>query len=52
MKWVTVHPTEETDLEILDLTLIKKSNSFISHSEIKAMEDSFNPEKGGLIWHG
>jgi hypothetical protein len=52
MKWATVHPTEETDLEILDLTLIKKSNSFISHSEIKAMEDSFDPEKGGLICHG
>jgi formaldehyde-activating enzyme involved in methanogenesis len=52
MKWATVHPTEETNLEILDSNLIKKSDSFIKHSEIKAIEDSFNPEKGGLIWHG
>ena len=52
MKWATVHPTEETDLEILDSNLIRKSNSFIKHSEIKAIEDSFNPEKGGSIWRG
>ena len=52
MKWATVHPTEQTDLEILDSTLIKKSDCFVRHSEIKAIEDSFDPEKGGLIWHG
>jgi hypothetical protein len=52
MKWATVHPTEETDFEVLDSILIKKSNTFISHSEMIALKDSFDPEKGGLIWHG
>ena len=52
MKWATIHPTEETDLEILDSTLIKKSDCFVRHSEIKAIQDSFDTEKGGLIWHG
>jgi hypothetical protein len=52
MKWATIHPTEETDLEILDSALIKKSDCFVRHSEIKAIQDSFDTEKGGLIWHG
>jgi hypothetical protein len=45
MKWATVHPTEETNIEILECNLVKKSNSFIKHSEVRAMEDSFNTEK-------
>jgi hypothetical protein len=52
MKWATVHPTEETNLEVLDSVLITKSNAFVAHAEVKAMEDSFNPEKGGLLWLG
>ena len=52
MKWATIHPTDETELEILDSTLIKKSNSFVKYSEVKAIQDSFNLEKGGLVWHG
>lgn len=52
MKWATIHPTEETNLEALDCALVKKSNSFIKHSEMKAIKDSFNSEKGGLPWHG
>jgi quercetin dioxygenase-like cupin family protein len=52
MKWATIHPTEETNLEILDSNLIKKSDSFVRYSEIEAIRDSFDPEKGGLICHG
>lgn len=52
MKWATIHPTEETNLEILDSTLIKKSNAFVSYSEIKVIENSFDVEKGESIWHG
>jgi hypothetical protein len=52
MKWATIHPTEETNLEVLDSVLIKKSNAFVTHADVKAMEDSFNPEKGGLPWLG
>lgn len=28
MKWLTVHPTKETDLELLELELIEKSETF------------------------
>jgi hypothetical protein len=52
MKWATIHPTEETNLEVLDCALVKKSNSFIKHSEMKAIQDSFNSEQGGLVCHG
>lgn len=37
MTWLTVHPTEETNLEILDATLIEKSETFTQH-ELEVQE--------------
>jgi hypothetical protein len=37
MKFATIHPTDETSVEVLENTLIRKSNSFIKHEEAKAL---------------
>ncbi len=37
MKFATIHPTNETSVEVLENTLIRKSNSFIKHEEAKAL---------------
>jgi len=37
MKFATIHPTDETSVEVLEDTLIRKSNSFIKHEEAKAL---------------
>lgn len=31
MRWATIHPTEETDVEQLELELVEKSNTFKLH---------------------
>jgi hypothetical protein len=40
MKFATIHPTEETSVDVLEQTLIRKSNSFIKHEEAKALLES------------
>ena len=40
MKFATIHPTEETSVDVLEQTLIRKSNSFIKHEEVKALLES------------
>ncbi len=37
MKFATIHPTNETSVEVLENTLIRKSNSFIKYEEAKAL---------------
>lgn len=39
MRWITVHPTNETDLEKLEAELIVKSPSFMQHlDDLKALQ--------------
>lgn len=44
MKFATIHPTDETSVEVLENTLIRKSNSFIKHEEAKALLNSTTKE--------
>lgn len=41
MRWATIHPTEETDVEKLESLLIVKSGSWLAHAaEIKQLRES------------
>jgi hypothetical protein len=40
MKFATIHPTDETSVEVLESTLVRKSNSFIKFEEAKALLES------------
>lgn len=37
MRWATIHPTDETDIETLEDQLITKSNAFLTHEEAQAL---------------
>ena len=46
MKFATIHPTEETSVDVLESTLVRKSNCFIKHEEaIKLLESINNKEE-------
>lgn len=36
MRWATVHPTEETNIDILEESLAKKSKAFLDHAQLMA----------------
>lgn len=44
MKFINVFPTEETNLDVLEKTLIRKSNPFIKHEEAKDLLNSTTKE--------
>lgn len=45
MKFINVFPTEETNIDVLENTLIRKSNSFIKHEEAKALLNSLSKKE-------
>lgn len=47
MIWQTVHPTEETDLCILEDLLITKSETFLAHHDLKLLKEHV-PEIGEI----
>ena len=47
MRWATVHPTNETDIEMLELELVEKSEAFKLHDlECRLLIESNNPTGG------
>lgn len=50
MRWATVHPTDETDLEKLEDLLITKSTAFLAHQSMKELEAlKATIQEGGII---
>jgi hypothetical protein len=45
MKFATIHPTDETSVEVLESTLVRKSNSFIKFEEAKALLESLTTQE-------
>lgn len=45
MKFATIHPTDETRVEVLESTLVRKSNSFIKFEEAKALLESLTTQE-------
>lgn len=45
MKFATIHPTDETSVEVLESTLVRKSNSFIKFEEAKALLKSLTTQE-------
>jgi hypothetical protein len=45
MKFATIHPTDETSVEVLEATLVRKSNSFIKFEEAKALLESVTTQE-------
>ncbi len=45
MRWLTVHPTDETDLDRLEEILITKSPSFLLHEEMKNLLDGMQEQR-------
>ena len=40
MMWATIHPTDETDLQVLEDTLITKIDPALAHEELKRMGEN------------
>ena len=38
MRWVTIHPTHETDVEKLEEMLVVKSDTYLNHQAAKEIE--------------
>lgn len=47
MVWQTVHPTDQTDLSILEDLLITKSETFLAHQDLKLLKQHV-PEIGEI----
>lgn len=56
MKWATVHPTKETDLDKLDEQLIIKSHAWTEHQKqiegVAELQKHLQQSTKGELWHG
>jgi hypothetical protein len=56
MRWCTVHPTDETDLDKLEELLIIKSPTWLAHhqhlADVEKLQAALAETNGGSICHG